>query len=103
MKTRSEIDIDFKAMMRQAERLEELASDMENLSKSSLDSTLQNIALNWKGENANLYLGKGDRLKGNIMTTARELKQIAENIKAKARYIYSKEMEALRIAQRRTY
>lgn len=101
--TNSKIDIDFRMVMEQAKHLDEVASQMKDLSESSFYEALQNIAGSWKGENANLYVHKGDTLKGNMTGTAKELKKIAEDIKKRAICIYNKEQKAVSIAKTRSY
>lgn len=99
----SKIDIDFAAVMEQAARLGEIADSMKELAEKNFDGALQNIAQNWKGENASLYLTKGDTLETNMKDTAKRLKSIAESIENRARYIKSKEDHAINVAIRRTY
>ncbi len=99
----SKIDIDFKMMMLQASILEGIAQQIETLGEQSLDTTLQSIAASWKGDNANLYLGKGELLKSNTITTAQNLRDIASRLKSRTQFIYSKEKEAAAIAAKRTY
>lgn len=103
MKTKTEIYVDFKAMMDQANKLEEIANELESLSNHSLNTTLEQIGGSWKGENAHLYLVKGETLKNNMEKSAKIVMQISENVAKRAKFIYDKEMEALRIARRRTY
>lgn len=99
----SKIDVDFEMMMMQAGILERIAEQMETLGSKSFDATLQSIAASWKGDNATLYLGKGEVLKNNTITTAQNLRDIAESLKTRTQFIYSKEKAAAEVAGKRTY
>lgn len=99
----NKIDVDFEMMMMQAGILERIAEQMETLGTKSFDTTLQNIAASWKGDNATLYLGKGETLKSNTITTAQNLRDIAERLKSRTQFIYSKEKAAAEVAAKRNY
>lgn len=103
MASRSEIEFDFDQAKKQAKRIDEIADDLSNLSKSKLENTLSTLSANWKGQNASNYLAKGGRLQGEINGTANELHSIASTIREIARRIYEAEMAALRIAEEREY
>lgn len=99
----NKIDIDFEMMMMQANTLERIAEQMETLGSKSFETTLQSIAASWKGDNANLYLEKGEILKNNTITTAQNLRDIAQSLKARTKFLYSREKAAIEIAAKRTY
>lgn len=99
----NKIDVDFQMMMMQAGILEGIAEQMETLGSKSFENTLQSIAASWKGDNATLYLGKGEILKGNTVTTAQNLRDIAARLKSRTQFIYEKEKAAAEIATKRTY
>lgn len=103
MNAQSKIDIDFAVIMSQAKLLESIASEMEKLSTKNFDETLQEISRSWKGDNANAYLAKGNLLKGNMTVTAQSLREIAQKMKARAKFIYEREKAALEIAAERKY
>lgn len=99
----SKIDIDFRMVMEQANHLDEVASQMEDLSEKSFGEALQDISGSWKGDNASLYIHKGNTLKENMTDTAQQLKQISDAIKKKAKFIYDTEQKAVSIAKTRSY
>ncbi len=103
MASRSEIEFDFAQAKRQADRIDEIANNLGNLSKNNLENTLQTLSNNWKGANASAYLTKGGRLQGEINGTVGELHSIASDIRTIAQRIYDAEMAALRIAEEREY
>lgn len=103
MASRESIEFDFKKAKEQAKKLDEVAERLNRLSNQSFGGTMQQLSSVWKGENATLYLNKGDRLQEKMNATAGELQNIASDIRAVARRMYEAEMNALRIAQEREY
>jgi len=103
MATRESIIFDFRRALEQADKIEEIANNLSNLSGQRFEGTMQNLSSNWKGENANLYLQKGEKLQGKMNVTARELRDIASDIRTIAKRLYDAEMAALEIALSREY
>lgn len=103
MATRAKIEMDFKRAMQQADRIDAIAGNLKELSNSRFESSLQNLSAAWKGENASLYIRKGNGLQGKINRTAGELHAVASDIRTIARRLYNAEMAALAIASSRTY
>lgn len=103
MASRESIEFDFKKAKEQAKKLDEVAERLNRLSNQKFSGTMQQLSSVWKGENATLYLNKGDRLQEKMNATVRELQNIASDIRVVARRMYEAEMNALRIAQEREY
>ncbi|MBO5474618.1 MAG: WXG100 family type VII secretion target [Lachnospiraceae bacterium] len=103
MAGRASIEFNFRKAMEQAEQLEGTAERLSRLSNYQFENTMQQLAANWKGENASEYMNKGDRLQQQMNGTAKELYNIAADIRRVAKRLYQAEMEALRIAQKRDY
>ena len=101
--TRSVIMFNFRRAQQQAEELDEIADSLSRMAKNDFENTMQNVAAAWKGENASKYLIKGDKLQGNMCSTAQSLRGIAADIRKVARRIYEAEMAALAIAEERKY
>ena len=101
MSSRAEIRIDFQQAIKQADKLDEIATKLERISKNSMEESMQNLSAAWKGENASAFLKKEDRLQGEINTTAKNVRAIADDIRRIARRIYEAEMAAWRIANER--
>lgn len=97
------IRFNFKKALQQAEQLDQIANNLSKLSTGDLNGTLQVVSANWKGQNASAYLEKGGKLQGNIKTSAKELHNVAADIRTIARRVYNAEMRALAIAQARKY
>ena len=100
---RASIEFDFKKAANQADRLDDAADQLSRLSDNKFGNIMQGLAANWKGENASLYLDKGSRLQGQMDGTAKELHNIASDIRRIAKRLYDAEMAALRIAEKRDY
>lgn len=96
--TKAKIEINFMNAKDKAKELEEIAGELERLSKRSMDDTLQQIGANWKGENAGLYLQKGKKVEDEILKTAQDLRNTAATIRRMAQRIYDTEMRVLEIA-----
>ena len=103
MATRESIEFNFKQARRQADQLDNIADNLNGLAKDKLYDSMQTLSQNWRGENANAYLAKGNALQGEISSSASELHSIAADIRTIAQNIYNAEMEALRIAEEREY
>lgn len=103
MATKARIEFDFKKALKQASELERIADRIGTISRKNMQDTLQNVSGGWKGENAEIYLKKGEQLSEKIYTTADDLRQTAADIKAIAKKIYEAEMRALSIAKKRDY
>jgi WXG100 family type VII secretion target len=103
MATRTSIEFDYKNALAQADKVDGIADSLNAIVSRRLQETLQNLSVSWKGDNANAYIKKGSKLKGNVNNTAGELHSIAEDIRVIAKRIYDAEMAALAVAEERTY
>lgn len=88
---------------RQAAKLEEQADRLGKLASNQLGGTLNNLSNNWKGESAGKYMRKGEQMKTEINSLARNLRQIASVIRSTAERTYWAEMRARELARKRTY
>ncbi|MGL5436037.1 MAG: hypothetical protein ACRDBO_11640 [Lachnospiraceae bacterium] len=97
----SSIQMDFRKAKSQASALEQVAGNMKNLSKKKFDNTLNQLATNWTGDNSQKFIGKGQHLQQNMVTTAEAILDVAVAIREIARVIYEAEMEAWERAHNR--
>lgn len=97
------ITFNYNRAMQQANELDEIANSLSNLTTSDFEGTLQNISVNWKGENARQYLEKGECLQTDMCSTVCSLHSVASEIRTVAKRIYDAEMYALAIAREREY
>lgn len=93
------IQMDFSKAKRQARELDDVAANLRKLSNDKMELALNQIALNWTGDNSTKYVSKGKTLQGNISNTADALREVAQAIRDIAEVIYEAEMEAWERAQ----
>jgi WXG100 family type VII secretion target len=103
MATRASIEFDYQKAMQDANKVDDIAGRLSALATSKFDSTMQNLAANWKGDNASMYLNKGAKLEDNMKKTAGELRDIASAIRRIAKRVREAELKALEIAESRSY
>lgn len=103
MKSDSEIKYDFAQANAKADELEQVAKKLKRLAQSDLEESLQILANAWHGEAAEVYIGKGSRLKERILLNADKLDSTAKTIRSTAKRTYDAEMRAYRIAKEREY
>lgn len=103
MASKHEIEMNFEAAKRQADKLDNIADELDRLSKNRFNDTLQSVSAAWKGESATLYVNKGVKLQGDITQNAVDFRSIAQEIRAIAQRIYEAEMANYERAKRRDY
>lgn len=101
MASRYQIQMDFDKAARQANELDNIANNLGTISSKDLPDILDQLRGDWKGDNADKYIGKGFVLTENMQKTADAIRQTAATIRTIAKNIYDAEMEALRIAEER--
>ena len=99
MKTAAQIWIDFKKTEEIADRLDAIAGDMENARDDQFNPYLNEVNSAWDGENSEKYLLKGNGIKGNIDSNAKNVKMVASTIREIAKNIYDAEMANIQIAE----
>ena len=97
----SVIRMDFRKANQQAKDLDALAKRLKILSDRNLNETLDHISQNWKGENSEKYVKKGEILQDNMRKTANEISRVANSIQEIAKTVYDAEMRAWEIAHNR--
>ena len=91
MKSKEKMETDFHIAMAQADKIDEITERLAAVSGKKLGTTLQELSMGWKGENASAYLRKGAKLQGRINNSSLELHNIAEDIRSRARRMYETE------------
>ena len=94
------INITFNNAKRQADRLNECASQLQKVQRQ-LDSLSGNLQREWSGDAANAFLAKCNALREKINGTSSDINQISATIRGAANAFYSAEMKALEIANSR--
>ena len=95
------IKISFSQAKAQANAIAEIAENMRALAECEFSETIQQISTAWSGESARAYIAKAEKAKCKILTTAKTLAAVADEIRTEAKQIYDAEMRALEIAQQR--
>lgn len=97
------IKVDFEKVFQQANELDEIAANLDNLQKSDLADCMSETSRNWSGEHADNYMKKGVKVRSDISETAKKLKNTANMIREMAKKHKKAEEEAEKIANIRTY
>lgn len=100
---RNTIEINYQAALERADELEEIGRSLIRALENEYEESLQTLAGNWKGVNAETYLKKGNTLGAKMRGTANGVIEAAEEIRRTARRIYNAEMTAMRIIEARIY
>ena len=100
-KSRMVIQLNYEAAKRQAQKLDEIAGTLTNVADRQLNGCFGQLQTNWKGDNANAYLNKGNVVQDDIRTTAANVKNAAESIRKIAKRTYDADMAAVRMAETR--
>ena len=102
-KTSYQIWMDYQNATNQANRLDEIANKIENTSQKDLMGNLNQLAANWKSDSSNQYRRKGQNISNNLTSIAKNVRTTANTIRTMAKNTYDAEMQALSIANTRTY
>lgn len=93
------IEFDYSRAMLQANRLEEIAANIMNMSDRELENALQELRYGWEGDASQLYIQKGMELKTKIDSISKNLVDAAQTIRRIARRLHDAEMAAVSILQ----
>ncbi len=93
------IRFNFAQAKQQAQRLENIAQEMRNTANQNFEQALSELSAGWSGECATQYIRKAQKVKEDILTTAKDLDAVAASIRKVAQRIYNAEMEAKRLAE----
>ena len=97
------IKVDFEKAFQQANELDEIAANLDNLQKTDLADCMAEVSRNWTGDHADNYIKKGAKTRNDINETARDLKNVANAIREMAKRYKKAEEDAEKIANIRTY
>lgn len=100
---RNVIEIDYREALGRADELEEVGCRLMQALNQEYGQSMQMLAANWKGGNAETYLNKGTDLEGQMRETAKGIINAAGEIRRAAERIYQAEMEIIRIIEARNF
>lgn len=103
MASKNTISMDVTMAREQAKKLDDIASQIEKMKNGSYTTTLDNLNIAWRGDNATAFIQKGDGVKLELDTVVKKLKKTANAIREIAQNIYDAEQKAAEIAKQRTY
>lgn len=103
MRSRSEIIMDYNRVMGLADQLDSLAGKLKQEMDGTVRGTLDSLRAAWQGENFELFMSKSYNFISNAASSADSLQSFAYSIRSNAQRVYNAEMEALRIAEERSY
>lgn len=99
--TLSEIHFNYTKAIQQASQLESIAKNLRKAANNTMENILNDISSAWKSDSTPQYIKKGQKVEGDIRTTAENLDRIAQAIRTIAQRIKEAELEAWRIANAR--
>lgn len=99
--TKRTIQIHFQKTVNQTNQLNQLASQLEKTANQILMSCINQIATDWKGDNATAYCNKGRAVANDLLSLAKELRYSSADINRVLKNHYDAELAALEIAKRR--
>ena len=101
--TKSEILFNYRQAIRQAEKLEEVAKKLNKLGTDKMGNSIGTLKSAWQSDNSGAYYSKAIKVQGEIQTTAKNIRQIAQAIRSTAEAVRNAELRALEIARSRSY
>lgn len=101
MRGKRQIQMDFAKAKTDASWLDGIADRMKNLANNNFNQSMLSLSSAWSGENSRQFLQKEERIKSNLLESARELQNIAADIRRVAQRVRDAEMRAYDIASRR--
>lgn len=97
------IQMEFSEAIRQAENLEKIARDLNKAANTMLENALSGIKSSWNSDSSSEYLKKGKKVQGELRKRAKDLSEIAEDVRTIAKNTYETERRAAQIAAERKY
>ena len=93
--TREQIEIDYRNTIRKAQRLRELAGELEGIRQSRIGGSLNNLPGAWRGDASAMYDGKLRKLDDKVRKRIKELRNAADGIEKAAKRLHDAEMYGL--------
>ena len=96
------LEIDYRWAYRQADELDEIASDISKLADEKLKEGIDTVAKNWKSNSSDKFQGKCREVQSDTKGAADYVRNIASSVREIARAAEEAEREARRIARERS-
>jgi WXG100 family type VII secretion target len=88
------IDFNYSQAISQANQIDTIADDMQSLANSQLQNALETLGGVWKGEASQLFVTYCNGTKGDILTQAQNLHNLASKIRSVAAILKNAEQAA---------
>lgn len=98
MKTEATIRVEFEQTIRQAQRLEQCADELESV-RRQLNALVNELRGSWEGESAGLYCQKCNELSEKLGTSRKNLDKTADVIVRSAKAYRDAELAAIQLVQ----
>lgn len=103
MKTEYQIYLDYQNAIRQADKLEKLADELNKVGGKDYERELDQIRMSWNGENADKFLHASSVILSRNSKNVKKMRDIASVIRKTAENTMQAELKALEIAKKREY
>ncbi|MDO4187435.1 MAG: hypothetical protein Q4D29_00460 [Lachnospiraceae bacterium] len=97
MKSKKEIEMNFSRALSQAEELENLSKELNQMATEHIRGALKMLMFNWQGDNSKLFIEKGEVLTKEMIETADDIIKVAKNITTTANIVYNAETAAMQL------
>lgn len=101
MSSLNEIYFNYNRAIEQARNLENISKRLKTAANNTMEDILNDVHVAWKSDSTSQYIKKGQKVEGDIRTTASNLTNIARTIRTIAQRVRDAELEAWRIANER--
>lgn len=101
MSSLSEIYFNYNRAIEQARDLEDISKRLKTAANNTMEDILNDVHVAWKSDSTSQYIKKGQKVEGDIRTTANNLTNIARTIRTIAQRVKDAELTAWRIANER--
>ncbi len=95
--------MEFRKAKEQANRLDQIARDLDQTADNELGGILSRINNAWSSDTTAKYIKKGNVVQNNLKARAKELRSTANTIRTIAKNTYDAEMKAYQIAIQRKF
>ena len=101
MSSLSEIYFNYNKAIAQANQLDDIAKRLNKAANQDMEKILNAVNSAWKSDSAPAYVKKGQKVEKDMLTTEKNIRNIATTIRTIAKRVRDAELEAWRIANER--
>lgn len=101
--TKNQILFNYNQSISKAKELENVSNELRRIAQKDMENSINNLSGAWKGKSASEYLNIANTLQKKIESSSKELNKTADKIRRIAENIKNAELQALAIAEARTY